>query len=410
MSRLRIIIICIFFFSFQFAKAQNIEIEFPHFKNQGWWLIVFEGEKIDTISSGALDEKGKIKLILPEKYKDYRGMVSWKLTNGGGLNLIVSEKGPITISSLEKEPATENITFTNTSENTYISKRLKKQQDIFNKADALFQASKYYDNKDEITNVFKEERNRLTKEYQKLLADTRESNLYAARYAEFMDIIMGNGESLSLDPIVNIKDARRFIVDRLDLEDLYTSSLWTVILSKWLDSYAYEDGSEEEVSNIVIKDYNNILNRTTNNNVKSAFQNTIHDLLDKNGKAEFNKKLGLIGLKGSDFNLNDDTKLSDVKGKRLIFFYSSFCDLCQEQLNILRAKYKGLINKGITVIGVDADPSDQKNQPWKYDVDDKLFELYRKYKVEQSPVFVLIDENGIVIDRQDNLNGIVSKI
>lgn len=134
----RILLLLIIILAITKANSQTISLDFPHFSNQEWYMTAFRGEGKDTIATGKLDKQGKLRFILPAKYKNHRGMVQWLLRKGGGLDIIVSGGENVSVSCAEVQPSEESIKYTQSSENTYLIDRYARQQRILAKVDGHY--------------------------------------------------------------------------------------------------------------------------------------------------------------------------------------------------------------------------------------------------------------------------------
>lgn len=399
MNKYKIIITALFVCLFSHRmQGQSIDIDLPHFSNQGWWLRVFNGNQMDTIAKGALDDKGRVTIAIPESHKNYRGMSQWLLTNGGGFDIIVADGEKLSVSCPDKVPGEDNIFYNDTRENTFLIQRYNRQQDIFQKIEALHMVIAAYKGDKALEPIFEEELNKQMQAYAKLVEETKQSKYYAARFCEIVDFTRGIPPSLSTDANVIREELLSFFINEMDIEALYSSGHWMGVLAQWLESYGASDGSDKEIDKQVIDDYNKISARIQDPTVKARFASTVQDLLSKNGKADLSRKLGVVGLEATDFVLSDSLKLSDIKGKRLLFFYGSFCDLCQKQIDALSGEAKHINRLGVTVIGIDSEREIRKERPWPYDMADSDFKIYFNYNLNQTPTYVLIDEMGKAVD------------
>ncbi|HLD83043.1 MAG TPA: redoxin domain-containing protein [Candidatus Omnitrophota bacterium] len=121
-----------------------------------------------------------------------------------------------------------------------------------------------------------------------------------------------------------------------------------------------------------------------------------------------NKKLA------PDFQLldtrQDRISLKDYRGKQpvLLFFWTTLCPLCEEELRILNDSYPSLVSDGLEVLAIDV-----AERPSKVEEFIKAFHLtYRvlldmdtsvavAYRVFGVPTYVLIDKEGSIVF-QDN--------
>lgn len=135
--------------------------------------------------------------------------------------------------------------------------------------------------------------------------------------------------------------------------------------------------------------------------------------LDAMGKAE-------IGIKAPEFSAptpdGKELALSDALGKyTIIDFWASWCKPCRiENPNVVNV-YNKYHDKGLNIISVSLDKADQKDK-WLQAIKDDKMDWYhvsnlqfwndpiaQQYSVRSIPATFLLDENGVIIDK--NLRG-----
>ena len=112
------------------VKAQTISLEFPYFAGQTYEFKIFQGDKHITLKKDTIPNGGKVKLVLPKEYQEYKGMAQWYLTNskiGVGLNVVVNNED-FAIACLDSVPTNEVIVYKGSFENTFDKNNYKKQQ------------------------------------------------------------------------------------------------------------------------------------------------------------------------------------------------------------------------------------------------------------------------------------------
>lgn len=127
-----------------------------------------------------------------------------------------------------------------------------------------------------------------------------------------------------------------------------------------------------------------------------------------------------IGKQAQDFTMNDTqdkpVSLSSFKGKVvLIDFWASWCEPCRQESPNLVKNYKRFHNKGFEILSISFD---SKQSNWlKAIEDDKLewthvselkgweSEVGKMYGVISIPHSLLIDRNGIIIAKGEDLRG-----
>lgn len=160
--------------------------------------------------------------------------------------------------------------------------------------------------------------------------------------------------------------------------------------------------------------------------VKNDVINVNNQQSSINGQKSVEPTIGLnLGNKAPEIalkNLNDSIiALSSIKGKLvLIDFWASWCGPCRRENPSVAKAYQNFKNKtfkggnGFTIFSVSLDIDKGKwkqaiekdNLNWPYHVSDLLMwnsSVVSKYALEGIPYNVLINENGIIINK--NLRG-----
>lgn len=134
-----------------------------------------------------------------------------------------------------------------------------------------------------------------------------------------------------------------------------------------------------------------------------------------------------VGSKAPNFSApNPDGEtiaLNDVLGKyTIIDFWASWCKPCRvENPNVVRV-YNKYHDKGLNIISVSLDKESQKDKWIKAIADDKMDwyhvsnlkfwqdPIARQYNVRSIPATFLLDENGVIIDKNLRGNALEAKI
>ncbi len=93
------------------GTSQSVHLDFPHFAGKQYYFWAFRGDGKDTIATGKLDSLGKCNLVLPQRLKNFRGMTQWRLTGGGGLDIIFADGENFTVSCSEEQPSQPSYTY-----------------------------------------------------------------------------------------------------------------------------------------------------------------------------------------------------------------------------------------------------------------------------------------------------------
>ena len=270
MKRINLLLLIIF--SISQLYSQTAALHFPYFAEQEWYWTVFQGNKQDTIATGRLDKDGKTKLVLPDKYKSYRGMTQWLLSKSGGLAMIFADGENISVSCTEAQPSEQNIIYKNASQNNYLISRYSRQQDILGKIDAMRMAVEMYKNDTKLLPIFNTELQAQQQAYSLLQSETTSNPLYAARFAQIVDLTRGLPQSLLSDQSENEKQMKDFMINQMDIDALYTSGHWDSVWDQWLSWYTYD---KENHLPQLIPDAKHLLARTRLDEVYTALAEQI---------------------------------------------------------------------------------------------------------------------------------------
>jgi hypothetical protein len=423
MKRTNLLVLIIF--SISQLYSQTVDLHFPHFAGQEWYWTAFRGNKRDTLATGTLNDAGRVKLTLPGSHRNYRGMTQWMLAKGGGLSMIVAGGEDFSVSCAEAQPSQENIIYKNTSENNYLNSRYHRQQDILGKIDAMRMATEVYKKDTDLLSIFNTELQKQQRAYDLLQSETASNPLYAARFAGIVDLTRGLPQSLPSVHAENEQQMKDFIVNLLNMEDLYTSGHWEGVIEQWMSWYVYDKG--KHLSQLV-PDAKQLLSRTKPDEVYAALAEKIiascekqnwHDqeielafyLLNENrirqpaGKIESLYTLLKIRKGEKAPNLTQGA----LPGKKTILaFYDSGCGNCTVQMSKLAEQYPGLKKKGYEVVSIAADndrvmfENYAARLPWKdryCDFEGFAGRDFRNYGVMGTPTFYVIDGQGMIQGR-----------
>lgn len=411
-------------------QAQTVQIDFPHFAGKAYSFWVLQGDKKDTISVGILDKKGRATLKLPAKYSNYKGMSQWMLTDGGGLDLVINKEN-FTVGSSEEAPNESNIKYSGSPENTFLVRQFQKQRAIFAKIDAMRMATQAYGAKDPIYSVFEKELKNQEKMFEVLQTETAQNPLYAARFRQISDFLMGIGRKLYTTEDEKAKALNEFVTKELDIDVVYTSNNWNNTIEGWMDLQVNVIKDDTQL----LADTQLILSRISSNEVYTAFAEKIVGLYIKNVKDSLLDDLS-VTLKQSNKLVNPGSRLQRLTSgkigqmapklvgfdkkfegnKTVLVFYETGCGNCEREMQELKAKYFILKEKGVLLISIAADkeiPTYEKNAS-DFQWENKLCDYqgfdgqnFKNYGVIGTPTFIVIDENGKITGRYAQLKEVL---
>ena len=421
------------------ATAQTITLEFPYFAGQTYEFTIFQGDKRIKLKEDTIAKGGKVQLTIPESYKGYKGMAQWYLTNsatGGGLDLVINNED-FSVTCLDSIPTAESIVYKKTQENIFDKANYQKQQQLFQKHDAMLATKRAYEPKSNFYKLSEKEYAKIVRQYDTYCNDLKKSPLFAAKFRQIVNLTMGIGTIITLDEKEKAININTFITNELDFSVLYTSNHWGGIINSWTEIQikVLKDDAK------MLADATTILNRIKSDAVYTDFVINLTKELTKAGKDDAlfalipsiknSKRLlhydGVLnifkqdltgkapdltivtynGIKEAKNQITTVIKTDDLKSKfTLLVFYKSGCGPCEETMLGLVGNYKELVSKGIKIVSIAAD-TDEKvfkdtslPHPWpdKYcDFEGTKGINFKNYAVIGTPTMYVIDSKGFIL-------------
>lgn len=388
------------------ASAQTVQVQLPYYAARDYYFCLPEGIRMDTITTGELDARGKALITLP---KDYRGTARLSIKEYGKIwNIVISGNENFTMSEPEIQETTS--VFENSPENNFLHSSFAKQNQIIND---YHQAE---NEPQETSSVFALPEQRmlsLENDYKSFREEINDSPLYAARLFEILGCLSGSGNSFNDSEEDILTGQREFITDKVNFNDLYTSGFWQLIFDLWYQATS-EIGQGNDI--LLVNDSKKMLERCDNIPIRREVTQTIIRLFSKYGKDALLAQLGtqyltmpLNGQLAPEVIANNTSFLPKSS---LIVFYETGCGNCHYELENIKNKYKTLVDNNIKVISIAADTSkevfDETSEtfPWSDKIyDSKGFEStnFKNYGIVGTPTYILTDEEGIVRGRYAQL-------
>lgn len=388
MKKILIIVFGILFFN---SSAQDIQMDFPHFKGKAYDFIIFQGTDSKTIIQGTIPEDGKFTLHIPEKYAPYTGMSRWLITGteqGGGLDMLIPGHN-FSVSCKETKPNDKNIIYKGNEEILELNALYKKQQDIFAKHDAMLQATKAFPVEDTNYTLFKKELQSQINGYDAFQIALKSKDNYPAKFINIVNMTQGIGTHIAAKEEEKAKNIADYMARELDWNVLYTSGHWEGIIASWVGIHTQVFNEPKRFSSDFAqismkikkpqkyKDFIKRVGYLLSQSGKDDFISAIVPIVTGSGKIKsYDGTLGVYmsgteGTVSSDLVFTDDgnvvLKSKDFSGKNyqktLLVFYKSDCGNCEILLKDLQKNYEKLSSKSIRVISMSAD-SDMKT--WSY--------------------------------------------
>jgi thiol-disulfide isomerase/thioredoxin len=404
--------------------AQTVTFNFPYLAGNEYSVHLFKATKTDTVQSGIIPADGRVTFTLPEKDKDYVGMIHLGLGKNG--QSFVLNRENFSVTAAKPNPTENDIVFANSVENNYLKAQFKEQQVLFGKIDAVYRGEAAYANDNLLLPVFQKEFIRLNEQFTARQQEIAGSKLYAARYLQMVEFLNGLGSRLYAPNEVAAKSADliRYFNDELSMDELYTSGLWNPVISAtfelFTDKKAFAEAMVNNVKRVRSQEVFNVL-ATDLVTICEQFgwsdaENILIPYLVSSGRIQ--NPQGTLYYAVEMDKVKAGSKAAPIEGVKklsnaLLVFYESGCSNCQVQLIELKKHYAELEKKGIRVIAISADTSEEvfqyhsKDFPWPDNLCDYGgFEgvNFRNYAVVATPTLYLIDKKGIITGRYARLS------
>ncbi|UTX48889.1 thioredoxin family protein [Chryseobacterium sp. MA9] len=428
------IIVLILGVLFSNLYSQNIRMEFPYFKGKTYDFIIFQGSGTKMVVQGTIPADGKFTLSIPKEYAPYTGMSRWLITGtqeGGGLDMLIPGHD-FSVSCKDAKPDNSNIIYKGSEEIQELNRLYKKQQGIFSKHDAMFQAIKAFPKEDKNYPLFEKEYQNQLKAYEDFQEELRKKGDYPAGFTNIVNITQGIGTRILSSEEDKAKNIADYMAKEMDWQMLYTSGHWSGVISSWVaihtevfndpDTFAAAFAEiDKKIKNT--EQYNDFAGRVAyslTQNGKDNFIKVIAPLVVASGKirsyegalavyvsAKEGTQAPDLDLVASGYAVLKSRDFSKGKyNKTLLLFYKSDCGSCEQVLDELTGKYELLKSAGIRVISIAADKQEEafkskaKEFPWKdtyCDYEGEKGINFKNYGVSGTPTIFLISKAGKVL-------------
>ena len=395
-------------------SAQTIEVNLPSCLGLPYVFCLAQGAKQDTILTGKIAEQGKTIILLPEEYASYRGVGSLSIQNCKSLNMILNGEPKIVIN--EKRALDDfEVTFTQSKENGFMDEMIARQQQLIEKYRLVESGLNFWQMKDLFYVSLAQERKELERQYIAHQMGINQSPLYAARLIEILSCLTGTGTVFNQSQEAVRFAQQKFIAEKLDFDDLYTSGFWQLTMDFWGELNMENDS-------LLLSDSRKMLDRVSDIYIRRELTQSFIRLFSLYGKDYLLAELGteyltmpLNGQLAPEIHTRGTSFLSK---NSLLVFYETGCGSCHNELEMLKNRYSLLADNQIRVISIAADTS---QEVFEYTSSGFLWEdkfcdfegfdgvNFRNYGIVGTPTFILIDENGIVRGRYAQLKELLKE-
>lgn len=359
-------------------SSQTIQMSFPDYADRSYYLVLYFGQKTDTVVSGKFNSQGKASLVIPASYKNYCGVSAFSLTEKEGFMMVINNENFSVTSGTD-----DKLLFRDSPENTYLLDLLSGKPSI--------------------------------------LANKK---MYAQQHFDIMGY-MAELRKGSNKTMMDSFKLRSYLRNDLNMEALYHSGLWNHVISAvfglYIDHkyfgedmvYALRRTTDPVVFNALSQDLISICEQFG----WSAAEDAIVGYLVESGRVT--NPAGRMKMALELYKVRIGTAAPKVEGESLknvlLVFHETGCHNCDEQMQLLRAFYKDIVNKGYDVVSVASDIDEEifKNAtaklPWKrkYRDNDGFDGVnFRNYGVLGTPTMYMIDSEGKIAGRYARLQDI----
>lgn len=362
------------------CHSQTIDIAFPQKVNVDYVLIGYKGEGRVILSSGKTDSLGIIKVDLSDIA--YRGMSKLYFAGESGADIIISGNDV----------------------------RVSEQEGIV---------------------YFSDEENNLVLQY--LSGNIRfedvKDGFYAKSIIGIYTLMQKAIIAKTIEGRDNLKTA--FVTD-LDVDGLYTSGMWTDVMSMMFSLFKVDKQQFNKVVTSLLEkteskdSYEDLVKYLIRHCEELGWEDTERMILDYYetyaNNHGYSKKMEVfrnLALRKVGSIAPDLSELAIPHKNTILFFYSSNCGNCKEEISALISNYSDLSKKGFDVVSISADESKRiyekysANFPWKH----KLCDFkgisgndFVQYGILGTPTLYLIDEEGKIVGRFAGISEIENHI
>ena len=406
--------------------SQTVKFDLPAQKGKTLYLVACKGIKRDTIFSGKINEKG-ILIFSPSKANPLSsGVVSLLIKPDIHYDFIYSDKENFTLHSEGEYIHTQNARFDHSPENDFMASKFVEQMEYMNKIMFLNQGMQLYKPEEKLYPFFKEEKSKLEQQQAafETMLQQESKNLYSARLLTLQNL-MNNyvGRLQTTSDSTEYARIREHVLQKLDMETLYSSGMWFPVINGMLELYYKESKYYGQFGNDIVT----LLQKTQSQEVFLALANDAATICNQYSwnidEAALSKYLSQSGRITNPqgklkqmmviYRLQPGMSAPELSGAglnkkdngTLIIFYETGCNSCDNEIGQLIGNYPVLESKGIKVISISSDndkaifENNAKRFPWK----DKLCDFkghegenFKNYAVIGTPTIYMIDKNGMI--------------
>jgi len=415
-------------------EASKVTFEFAGYPEKRIIVTLKKGTTADTLFTGQLDKKGKTTFIIPPEYTAYTGMAKLKVEEASFEFILTGAGENMYISCEEKSIHGGNVVFRNSKENECLQKWFMGQMIRMQKISLLTEMEQVYEKDNKFLPQLKKEKEGLEKEQLSLEKELKYSPLFASKFMQFHNFLNRDVAMLEYADTTYMASVRKFVVDSLDINNLYASGLWFGTINGLLAMYDKTPYQKD-----FIKDMSVLLRRAATDKIYNNLAENLISICEAMKWYDMEEELaysiinegrikqpeGKLKMLTALYKLKKGSKApmltnGENPANTLLVFYESGCGSCENEMINLKSNYPLIQKKGYEVISVSADANEStfKNTalafPWKKRLCDlKGFsgDDFKNYGVMGTPTFFVIDKEGKIEGRYNHLadTGIIKK-
>jgi hypothetical protein len=253
------------------ASGAKLELRLPAFAGDSVWITAFRGSRQDTVVAARIDNNGNATLKLPAP----RGICFLQTADDNAFPFVCTDREDLFIICPSRNLFASNVSFRLSPENDSLIKWIAQFAAITERTALWQHALRMYPEDKPQYRFIEHEIATLDAEKSQLKRHITVSPLYAARYVEIRHFIDEN--ALPLYDYMQDKTAcekfRRFLLDSLNIETLYTSDIWKTTLQT--ASELYRQKNDERTDGIFrdqfIDDMQTVIKRIASEEIKAQF-------------------------------------------------------------------------------------------------------------------------------------------
>lgn len=419
------IFVNVLFFAVSTAFGQfKVVVNAPDFSSNDANVEIMEGSKSVFAAKG---KKNKSQWVFTLS-KPYTGMMKVSFVDKDQTIGLIAENRDVTINVETKNDQIENVTFSDES-NLLMNDVQKYQSKVDQVLPTLSQLQGIYDVDTDFGKALNKEIVELSKKDKYDLSNHPFIKYYAETTSKYLS--SNNQQNPSKK-----KELINFMVSSNNY--LETSSLMKPVLMTFLNLTTQESLDKDVEELLAAVNIETSRGQTILSELIEIFDTygldvyknkylaqakdlkcTINDRLSKTIKVNDNIAIG-AKFPNNKFISPKNTKAKSVyevvADKKIIFFWSSTCSHCENQIPLMEQKYKELKDKKIEIIGLFLDSEKAnyenriKNLPWINDSEGKGWNssYVETYNVHGTPYFFILDSQNNIVSKPNTFKEALS--